>query len=247
MTPYFWFWIAAACMAFGSVAFLWLGASAREEEKPSYMVSFFVTLIAGTMYLCLAIGQGATTVEDRPVFYARYVTWTLTTPLLLWSLCTAGLGKNIKQYWPLVFGLIASDVYMILTGALSELSEAPQKYIWYGVSSVGFVAILVLIWGPLREAVTRSAPERLGLWNRLALSLSVLWIGYPLVWLIGPPGLALISPVALNALFVTLDVLAKVGWGFLHLFGLRDVSQERGYEPEPTRTAPASRIVDAAE
>jgi len=228
-----WFWIAVAAMALGSAAFLWMGSSAPTEDRPAHMNSFFITLIAGTMYLVLALNQGNVVVEgDRTVYYARYVTWAVTTPLLLLALAAAGLGRRLREHVPLVAGLLGADVYMIATGALSELSGSPNKVIWFLVSSAAFAAVLVLIWGPLRRAVAEGGEGgRQGLWLQLAVILSALWIGYPLVWLAGPVGTGAIDPVTQNALFVTLDILAKVGWGFLHLLGLRALTGQRTEQP----------------
>jgi bacteriorhodopsin len=223
----FWFSIGAIGMALGSTAFAWLGTAAPEKDKHSYMTSFFITLIAGTMYMALAINQGNVAVEGgRTVYYARYLTWSMTTPLLLLSLASVALRGGLGQNVPLVAGLIGADVYMILTGLVAELSGSPNKYIWYAVSTAAFLAMLYLIWGPLRAEADSQDPPRRTLWERLALVLSVLWCGYPLVWLVGPPGLGLIPPAGQNFAFVTLDLLAKVGWGFLLLLGLRRLERE---------------------
>ncbi|UFP94572.1 hypothetical protein [Gloeobacter morelensis] len=38
-----WFWTAVFFMGAGSASFAWLGFSAKEEDKPSHMNSFFLT------------------------------------------------------------------------------------------------------------------------------------------------------------------------------------------------------------
>lgn len=243
-TVSFWFWTAAIGMALGSIVFAWMGASGSEEHRGSYVGSFFVTLIAGTMYLTLALGQGAVTVDEgRVVFYARYLTWTFTTPLLLLGLATVAFAGDLRRNVPLLAGLIGADIYMILTGLVGELSNFPIKYIWFGVSTVAFLAILWLIWGPL-QAEAKQHSHWSALWQRLAVALTVLWIGYPIVWLLGPAGSALIAPAGQNFGFVSLDLLAKVGWGWLLLSGLEGISRA---DTRTERTGIAMGKASAAE
>jgi bacteriorhodopsin len=54
-----------------------------------------------------------------------------------------------------------------------------------------------------------------------------LWTAYPIVWLIGTEGLSLIPLYWETAAFMVLDVLAKVGFGFL-LLRSRSVLERAG-------------------
>jgi bacteriorhodopsin len=64
-------------------------------------------------------------------------------------------------------------------------------------------------------------------YRRLALYLTVQWLAYPLVWLIGRPGLGLIGPTVSAALFIVLPIISKAGFGFYHLSRLRDMEHNR--------------------
>ena len=76
----------------------------------------------------------------REVYWARYVDWSLTTPLLLLDLCLlAGLsGGNI-------FIAIVADIIMILTGLFAAFGaeNTPQKWGWYAIACIAY---LVVIW-----------------------------------------------------------------------------------------------------
>jgi bacteriorhodopsin len=76
----------------------------------------------------------------RQVFWARYVDWSLTTPLLLLDLSLlAGLnGANILM-------AIVADIIMILTGLFAAFGSegTPQKWGWY---TIACIAYLVVIW-----------------------------------------------------------------------------------------------------
>ena len=76
----------------------------------------------------------------RQVYWARYVDWSVTTPLLLLDLCLlAGMsGGNILI-------AIVADVIMILTGLFAAFGteDTPQKWGWYAIACVAY---LVVIW-----------------------------------------------------------------------------------------------------
>lgn len=74
------------------------------------------------------------------VYYARYIDWSLTTPLLLLDLCLlAGLsgGHTIMA--------IVADIIMILTGLFAAYGSetTPQKWGWYAIACIAY---LVVIW-----------------------------------------------------------------------------------------------------
>jgi bacteriorhodopsin len=50
-----------------------------------------------------------------------------------------------------------------------------------------------------------------------------LWIGYPIVWIVGPSGFAWINQTLDTFLFCLLPFFSKVGFSFLDLHGLRNL------------------------
>ena len=60
---------------------------------------------------------------NRSVFYARYVDWVITTPLLLMDLLlTAAMP------WPTILWVIFLDEVMIITGLIGALVESRYKW-----------------------------------------------------------------------------------------------------------------------
>ena len=60
---------------------------------------------------------------NRSVFYARYVDWVITTPLLLMDLLlTAAMP------WPTILWVIFLDEVMIITGLIGALVESMYKW-----------------------------------------------------------------------------------------------------------------------
>nr|MCU0649825.1 bacteriorhodopsin [Gemmatimonadaceae bacterium] len=62
---------------------------------------------------------------------------------------------------------------------------------------------------------------------------TLLWIGYPLFWILGPSGVGAISQTVETTLFVVWPILSKVGWSLMDLLSLRALHP---VEPATVRT-----------
>lgn len=76
----------------------------------------------------------------RQVYWARYVDWAITTPLLLLDLALLA-GMNGGS----ILITIVADLIMILTGLFAAFGAegTPQKWGWY---TIACIAYLVVIW-----------------------------------------------------------------------------------------------------
>lgn len=115
-----------------------------------------IVVFAACSYFAMAAGHGISyhhvvetnknkhvpdTHQDifREVYWARYVDWSVTTPLLLLDLMLlAGApGGNI-------FIAIVADVIMILTGLFAAFGSesTPQKWGWYAIACIAYLVVL---------------------------------------------------------------------------------------------------------
>jgi len=209
-----WLWIGTIGMLIGAgLLYLPLRSNTVEHEEGGLMTHFYVPLIAFTLYLLMALGGGVMhTSTGRAFYYGRYIDWTFTTPLLLYSLVTSGLqGTGIKRPAMLV-GLLGADIYMIATGFVAGISDNPNiKWSFYVSSCISFLAIYALLFGPFRK-LTAAGPNGADYMKKAAV-LSLLWFGYPVVFILGQEGFRIWNGKADAALFVILDLTAKVAYG----------------------------------
>ncbi len=217
----FWLWIAFIGMVVGSIIFGLKAASQRRKEGMEFaLVSFFITLWAATMYLSMVLGE--TVLFDfkgqHTLFWGRYLDWIITTPLLLMDLGVVA-GARPK----LVAGVMAADVFMIVTGAIATLEGSPTNYLWYVISCGAFLAIL----GALMTEYSATARRRNGkinqLFQKLRNTLIGLWFIYPIVWILGAEGFRVLNVETETACYAILDVLAKVGFGLILTSASQDV------------------------
>lgn len=75
----------------------------------------------------------------REVYWARYVDWTVTTPLLLLDLLLLAGAPGGS-----IFIAIIADVIMIVTGLFAAFGseDTPQKWGWYAIACIAYLVVL---------------------------------------------------------------------------------------------------------
>ncbi|CAN5607537.1 bacteriorhodopsin [soil metagenome] len=225
----FFLWFTTGGMLLGTILFLYWATTGQAQNYHHYMTSAGITLWAAMMYIVMATGSGAAVISEadgaRIFYYARYIDWTVTTPLLLLGLAWVALG-SIGRNPQIVLGLVVADVAMILTGVLSGAWAGGFKWFWFVISCIFFIAVLFLIWGPLQTAAQSGVSPEASLFYPLAVMLTVLWFAYPIVFLIGTEGVGAI-PIGFEVfLYAVLDILAKVGFGIVLVGGVRRIREQ---------------------
>ena len=221
-----WLWIGTGGMTAGLLLVLALGRSAPRERRHHVVVSAFILAIAACAYFAMANGEGITMVGGRSVYYARYIDWVFTTPLLLLGLLTVALPRlqspdEARDRNALIGTVIGADVLMIVTGAIAALTvDTNVRYAWYAFGCVAFLVVLYAIFVPLRAAARERGAAQAALYSRLLWVLTILWFTYPIVWLIGTEGTKTVSLTTEIAIYAIIDIAAKVGFGLLLVTGV---------------------------
>lgn len=149
----------------------------------------------------------------RQVYWARYVDWSVTTPLLLLDLALlAGLsGANILV-------AVVADVIMVVTGLFAAYGGADgQKWGWYAWACIAYLVIVYQLASNGRAAVASKDSKTKAFYGAIAGFTLILWTIYPIIWGIADGG----RMVGLDAeiiAYAVLDVLAKPVFGFWLLF-----------------------------
>jgi bacteriorhodopsin len=224
----FWLWLYVAAMASGVVLFVVWSRNPKGIPMLEYGIATAIPLWSGLWYAVMALGGGQTEVAGQTTYWARYADWLVTTPLLLVALALTAMHALPRKRWGLIAALVVVDVVMISSGLAADFMESTAAR--YGLYAVGVVALVVLIglvWGPLRQTAMQQPAPLAAVHKEVALLLSVLWVGYPLIWILGPSGIELFGDTTDTALFVLLPILSKVGWSAVDLGRLRRLA-DRG-------------------
>ena len=225
-----WLWIGFAGMFLGTIVIASFWSRFNSEHRYHVILAFLVTAIASAAYYAMATGHGTIEIGDKTIFYARYIDWILTTPLLLLSLVLVGLPAvsdhtKTRQRNGLIGALIASDISMVVTGAIANFSvNGFDKAVWY-VASVGW--FLLILWMLFSQVRKEAEHHNLKAYVSLLVFLTVLWTIYPIVWLIGNSELSLISNSLEAAIYAILDVTAKSVFGIILLLSLLKIKGKK--------------------
>ncbi|MBD2465487.1 bacteriorhodopsin [Oscillatoria sp. FACHB-1407] len=220
-------WVYVAAMAIGALYFILLGTNPRGIHKHEYLIATFIPIWSGLAYTAMALDQGKVEVAGQITHYARYIDWIVTTPLLLLSLSSTAMYFMVKD-WTLIASLMATQVVVIASGLVADLSTTDgTRFLWYICGVVAFLVVLWGVWVPLRAKARGQSVELSRHYDKLLIYFTVLWISYPITWLIGPSGLGLVNQTIETLLFCVLPFFSKVGFSYLDLNGLRRLNSVR--------------------
>ncbi|MFV2019864.1 bacteriorhodopsin [Micromonospora sp. LOL_023] len=190
-----------------------------------YLLAIGILIWSAVWHAVMALGGAHTMVGDHDVHWGYYADWMVTAPLLGYALVLVGTHALTGKRTDLVALVAVTSVPMIFCGLVGDLApNPPTRYLAYGVGVAALAANFVVIWGPLRRAAAQQPDPMTAHFNQLALLLGALWIGFTLVWLLGPSGLGMLDEPTTTAVFVVLSVLMKVVWSAFDLRRLRSLA-----------------------
>jgi len=219
-------WVIFVLMVISSAAFAGLSWRVPISRRVYHVVTTLITVIGSLSYFAMATGHGVSydhtrvrhshdhvpdTFTDvyRQVFWARYIDWALTTPLILLNL---GLLSGLSGAYILI--AVLADLVMILTGLFAAfgIEGTPQKWGWYAIALVSY---LVVIWHYALNARTHAAAKGSkvsSFYTAIASYTFIIWTVYPIIWAVAV-GSHKMSVDAEIITYGVLDVLAKAVFG----------------------------------
>jgi len=230
-------WVAFGLLFLPAFIFLWRGLlrempadksfakfeKSWEEVSMVQICAGVVCSIASLAYLTMSLGHGyITKCDGRSFYYARYVDWMLTTPLMLWDLCVLGKADSRTRLF-----IIVMDVLMIGSGLIGGLIESKDRWAFFGFSMAAFLPIIYfLCWldsgstgfEGLLNTIGSAAGDPRGRTFRRAMNLTVLsWLGYPVIWAVAE-GSEVISANGEAIAYTILDIISKSVFGYILVF-----------------------------
>jgi len=165
-----------------------------QQKRLFHILTAFITTFAFLSYFAMATGDGVNfsksvntvshrhglpdtqEITYRQVYWARYVDWSVTTPLLLLDLSLlAGLsGANILV-------AIVADVIMIVTGLFAAYGNSDgQKWGWYTWACIAYLVIVYQVAYNGRGAAMNKDGKTKAFFAAIAGFTFVLWTIYPM-------------------------------------------------------------------
>lgn len=172
-------WVVFGFMCAGVLIFAATTNRAAYRYRTLHVTNLLVCSFAAIAYFAMASGIGKTVVHSDPhnrsnwreVYYARYIDWALTTPLLILDL-TLTAGLPIAES----IALIIADEVMIITGLIGALHPS-LKFRWgfFAFSCLAFVYVVYGLVGSGRNHAFLRHPKVGSVYNQVSLVLVVAW------------------------------------------------------------------------
>merc|ERR1712199_4243 len=216
-------WIAFFCKAVPALYF-WAKARGKPEGQRQFeYLSLTINSIASLAHLTMAMGYGAVAVNGQQFFFARYIDWTLTPPLMLVDLIY--LAHGAKTRGEDLFHFIVIDMLMVVGGLIGALQGADEsKWIFFAFSMFMFCPIFfyLLFDGSFKADID---PRYAGVYTQAAWLTAIFWCGYPIAWVLHE-GTSTITLNAAVIVYLILDTICKSVWGFLIPMGRDSVGED---------------------
>jgi bacteriorhodopsin len=190
-----------------------------------------VPLIFYVIHSCIVLWSGLMYVHfvKDTVFapYAYYMDWIISTPLIVLALCLTAMILSKEISWSLIFLALFCQMAIVVTGYFAQvLGPNDSGLLFYALGNVFMLGLFYIFWIPLLSIARLSGRALYRKFWGLALFVTVLWVTYPLVWVLGTPGLKMISNEMTSALFIILPIICKSGFGFIDIYLLNQLSKE---------------------
>ncbi len=217
------FWANIALAGVAILLFVYMGRNVKDPRAQLiWVATLMVPLVSIASYTGLASGLTisflempsghALAGEEVLTMWGRYLTWTLSTPMILLALGLLA-GTNLTK----LFTIITADIAMCVTGLAAAMTTSSYaiRWFWYFISCTFFIVVLyVLLVEWPKDAEAANTAE---IFNLLKILTVVLWFGYPIFWALGAEGLAILDVAITSWGYSFLDIGAKYVFAFLLL------------------------------
>jgi bacteriorhodopsin len=231
-------WITFGLMTASAIGFTILGARKPMELRSHAFVSVGICSIAAAAYYALATNSGYASVPVAPgssvtrsTFYARYIDWFFTTPLLLLDVLLIAGTSFGTTLW-----IMFADIAMIILGLFGAVTVGKYKWGWFGAACAFQLAITYGLLVPGLQSARRRSPTLVKFYGGFSAYLAILWFGYPIVWGLAE-GSNTITSDAEAASYAGLDIMAKVVFGWAIMFSTGALHRVQHEEEKRTGVA----------
>merc|ERR1712072_143612 len=217
-------WTGFGLLAFPALLFLWrtfedLRRNGNLNDKNfgsgdgiHRLVAGAVCMIASLAYLTMSLGHGyiVRCCDGRSFYYARYIDWFFTTPLMLWELAEFSGASNVDRIF-----IIVLDILMVISGLIGALICDSEKWAFWGFGILCFLPILwyLCAWDKKANAGANLTDAQKTYKTLMNITV-VTWFVYPIIWICSE-GTGKISVYGEAIAYTVLDVLSKSVFGWV--------------------------------
>lgn len=213
--PTLWFTLGTAGMILGTLLLAYGIRYIPKSKRRRYAILIAVPGIAVVAYALMALNVGwIDSSTGGIVFIPRYIDWLLTTPLhIIYLGLFAGASMSV------ISRAAAFQAATILLGFAGALVSTPLKWVLYLAGSAAFAVVVYYAITDYGPAAERKGGTTAVMFRKLGAFLVVLWLIYPVIWLVGPNATGLMDVETTAFVVSYIDIVSKVGFGLIALNG----------------------------
>lgn len=206
-----WYAIGTVGMVVGTAMLAYGILLVPPKRRRTLALAALVPAIAAVAYGVMALGIGGlATADGDVVFFPRYVDWLLTTPIHV-ALLALIVGASTR----LIAKLVTLQALTIIFGFVGATLAPPLNWGLYLAGTASFAGVVYLLYSDVETYTTEVSDGVASLFRKLRAFVVVLWLVYPLIWVLAPAGLGVMDTET-GALVVSyIDVVSKVGFGLI--------------------------------
>ena len=217
------FWVNIALAGLSILLFVYMGRNVEDPRAqlifvatlmvPLVSISSYTGLVSGLTISFLEMPAGhALAGEEVLTMWGRYLTWALSTPMILLALGLLA-GSNLTD----LFTAIVADIGMCVTGLAAALTVSSHglRWFWYFISCMFFLVVLYVLLVKWPEDAQANGTN--DIFDTLKILTVVMWLGYPIFWALGAEGIAVLDVAITSWAYSGLDIVAKYIFAFLLL------------------------------
>lgn len=227
-----WFTIGTLGMLAGTAMLAYGLFLLPDDRRRLFSLAVSVPAIAAVAYALMALGVGGmATAKGTTVYVPRYVDWLLTTPIHV-AFIALLVGASTRT----VSRLVVLQALTIVFGFVGATLAAPLNWLLYLGGSACFAGVVYTFYVDLDALAADRSDGVASLFEKLRSFVVVLWLVYPVIWLVAPAGLGVMDLETAALVVSYIDVVSKVGFGliaindFAQMAAVRDGVADEGTE-----------------
>eukprot|EP00287_Rhodomonas_sp_CCMP768_P025259 CAMPEP_0202853012 /NCGR_PEP_ID=MMETSP1389-20130828/90262_1 /ASSEMBLY_ACC=CAM_ASM_000865 /TAXON_ID=302021 /ORGANISM="Rhodomonas sp., Strain CCMP768" /LENGTH=379 /DNA_ID=CAMNT_0049531549 /DNA_START=13 /DNA_END=1152 /DNA_ORIENTATION=+ len=198
-------------------------AGYQEEQNLALFVNFFAMISYFGKIVSDTLDHNFSNVGPFIIGFGnyRYADYLLTCPMLVYDLLYQLRAPYRTSLSAIIFAILLSGVLAEFY-ALGDPRLRGGAYAWYGFGMFWFIAAYVAVMTVVRKQYERlaqlaqdtGASHSLPVLKFAVFTFSMLWVIFPLVWVVCPRGLNLIDDSATEVAHCVCDIIAKSCYGW---------------------------------
>jgi sensory rhodopsin len=175
-----------------SSIYFFFAKKGSDRLNTAFLVSFVTAISYALMWSGSFVAQSA---NGEPIYWTRWLFYAISCSLLMLEIARVkGITSSGK-----IAELIFLNVIVMGTGTLSAVSSGFSKWIFFTLSSIAYIIQI--------SSVLKITEEKSN-WVNTYIYLG--WTGFPVVFLLAPTGIGLLTAVIAMGLYLLLDVYTKI-------------------------------------